>query len=210
MGAMASQISSLTIVYSNVYSGTDQRKHQSSASLAFERGILLWPVNSPHKWSVTRKMFPSDDVIMVGWWRGRKGWMNTCIRRDHSVYGLSQWETMLLCNAVSHWLNPYTERSLICGCVLVCMLTIFRKSPCSWRRHNIETLSVLLALCGGNLTSHPHKGPMMQTFYISLDVRKQSNGWWYEKLRRSHDVTSMLADAQEPSWYTREIYEIVG
>ena len=39
MGAMASQITSLTIVFSTVYSGADQRKHQSSASLAFVRGI---------------------------------------------------------------------------------------------------------------------------------------------------------------------------
>ena len=38
MGAMASQITSLTIVYSTVYSGADQRKHQSSASLAFVMG----------------------------------------------------------------------------------------------------------------------------------------------------------------------------
>ena len=64
MGAMASQITSLTIVYSTVYSGADQSKHQSSASLAFVRGIHRWPVNSPHKWPVTRKMFPFDDVIM--------------------------------------------------------------------------------------------------------------------------------------------------
>ena len=64
MGAMASQITGLTIVYSTVYSGVDQRKHQSSASLAFVRGILRWPVNSPHKWPVTRKIFPFDDVIM--------------------------------------------------------------------------------------------------------------------------------------------------
>ena len=35
MSAIASQITSLTIVYSTVYSGTDQRKHQSSSSLAF-------------------------------------------------------------------------------------------------------------------------------------------------------------------------------
>ena len=35
MGTMASQITSLTIVYSTVYSGADPRKHQSSASLAF-------------------------------------------------------------------------------------------------------------------------------------------------------------------------------
>ena len=63
MGTMASQITSLTIVYSAVYSGEDQRKHQSSASLAFVRGIHRGPVNSPHKWPVTRKMFPFDDVI---------------------------------------------------------------------------------------------------------------------------------------------------
>ena len=64
VGAKASQITSLTIVYSTVYSDADERKHQSSASLAFVWGIHLWPVNSPHKWPVTRNMFPFDDVIM--------------------------------------------------------------------------------------------------------------------------------------------------
>ena len=39
MGAMGSQITCLTIVYATVYSGADQRKPQSSASLAFVRGI---------------------------------------------------------------------------------------------------------------------------------------------------------------------------
>ena len=67
MDTMASQITSLTIVYSTVYSGADQRKHQSSASLAFVRGIHRGPVNSPHK--VTRKMFPFDDVIMSNFGR---------------------------------------------------------------------------------------------------------------------------------------------
>ena len=61
---MAFQITSLTIVYSTVYSGADQRKHQSSASLAFVRGIHRWPVNSQHKGPITRKMFTFDDVIM--------------------------------------------------------------------------------------------------------------------------------------------------
>ena len=59
MSAMASQMTSLTIVYSTVYSGTNQRKHQSFASLAFVRGIHRWAVNSPHKGPVTRKMFPT-------------------------------------------------------------------------------------------------------------------------------------------------------
>ena len=54
---MASQITSLAIVYSTIYSGADQRKHQSPASLAFVRGI--------HRWPVTWKMLPFDDVIMT-------------------------------------------------------------------------------------------------------------------------------------------------
>ena len=60
MSTMASQITSLTIVFSCA----DQRNHQSSASLAFVRGLHWWPVNSPHKWPETRKMFLFDDVIM--------------------------------------------------------------------------------------------------------------------------------------------------
>ena len=64
MSAMASQITSLAIGYSSVYSGEGQRKHRSSASLAFVRGIQQWPLNSPHKGPVTRKMFPFDDVVM--------------------------------------------------------------------------------------------------------------------------------------------------
>ena len=53
-----------SIVGTTVCSGADQRKHQSSASLAFGRGINRWPVNSPRKGPVTRRMFPFDDVIM--------------------------------------------------------------------------------------------------------------------------------------------------
>ena len=64
MGAIASQLASLTIVYSTDYSNADQRKHQSSASLAFVQEIHRGPVNSPHKWPVTWKMFPFDDVII--------------------------------------------------------------------------------------------------------------------------------------------------
>ena len=64
MTMLASQITSLTAVYSIVYSDVNQRKHQSSASLAFVREIHRGPVNFPHKWPVTWKMFPFDDVIM--------------------------------------------------------------------------------------------------------------------------------------------------
>ena len=70
----------LTIVYSTVYSSVDQRKHQSSASLAFVRWVYRWPLNSPHKWPVTWKMFPFDDVIM--WclfaWSALSHYLNQC------------------------------------------------------------------------------------------------------------------------------------
>ena len=49
MGSMASKITSLTIVYWTVYSDADQRKHQSTASLAFVQGIHWGPVNSRTK-----------------------------------------------------------------------------------------------------------------------------------------------------------------
>ena len=62
---MVSQITSVSMVYSTVYSGVDQRKYQSSTSLALVRGIHWWPVNSQHKWPVMRKKFPSDDVFMI-------------------------------------------------------------------------------------------------------------------------------------------------
>ena len=92
MSAILSQITGVSIVYLAICSGADQRKHQSSASLAFVRGIHRWPVNSPHKGPVTRKMFPFDDVIMIS-----KGIMSlTCpflaglsaIRRRNSALGV--------------------------------------------------------------------------------------------------------------------------
>ena len=68
MSTMASQINSLVVVYWTVYSGADQRKHQIPASLALVRGIQRWPVNFPHKWPETRKMFPFDDAIITYLW----------------------------------------------------------------------------------------------------------------------------------------------
>ena len=84
---MASRITCLTIVYSTLYLDADQRKHQSSASLAFVRGIHWGPVNSLHKWPVRRKMFPFDDVIMKQTW--------LCILRHF------------------HWVRPTTDNDIL-------------------------------------------------------------------------------------------------
>ena len=78
--------------------GRKSKKHQSSASLAFVRGIHRGPVNSPHKWAVTRKMFPFDDVIMI-WWQitGIKhtfsmyARMFLCTRLEFNEYGIRPW-----------------------------------------------------------------------------------------------------------------------
>ena len=76
MSTMVFQITSLAIVYSIVYSGADQRKHQSSLSLALVRGINRWPANSPHKGPVARKIFPFDDIIMIFVRRAGLIWSN--------------------------------------------------------------------------------------------------------------------------------------
>ena len=101
MGAIASQITSLMIVYSIIYSDADQRKHQSSASLAFVWGIHLWPVNSSHKEPVTRKMFSFDDVIM-------HTFQNVAIKNIH-------WEVMV-CKHFPHcWTFWGGKPPVTCG-----------------------------------------------------------------------------------------------
>ena len=112
MTAMASQITSLAMVYSTVYLGTDQRKHQSSASLAFVWGIHRGPVNSPHKGPVTRKMFPFDDVIMI--WHVWNTWLCGC-RPQTVVIPLSvKPENGFPPMAQSLW-TQYHQRSMLCS-----------------------------------------------------------------------------------------------
>ena len=71
MSAMASEITSVLIVCSTVCSGADQRKHQSSASLAFVRGIHQRPVDSPHKGASK-----AENVTI--WWRHHEKSVTDC------------------------------------------------------------------------------------------------------------------------------------
>ena len=87
MSAMAYRITGM--VFTTFCSGVDQRKHYSSTSLAFVKGILRSPANSPNKGPVTRKMFPFDDVIMYEFlvgdlWCGRVT-MVPCIQLEHQI-----------------------------------------------------------------------------------------------------------------------------
>ena len=66
MSVMASQITASRLFTQSFFRAQmKERKLQSTASLAFMRGNHWWPENSPHKRSVTRKMFPIDDVIVI-------------------------------------------------------------------------------------------------------------------------------------------------
>ena len=111
MGTISSQITSLTIVYSTVYSDAEQRKQQSSASLVFVRGIHRGPVNSPHKWPVTRKMFPFDDVIMLlsGLLRKKLSWpMGAhCMNTMHQTAPMAIWSSLSMSTSRS----PNTHQS---------------------------------------------------------------------------------------------------
>ena len=151
MGAMASQITSLTIVYSTVYSGADQRKHQSSMSLVFVRGIHRWPVNSPHKWPVARKMSPFDDVIMPIIMQDAKAFMlkNIIYRKVQSRKWLMKTSTkhikQLSCAIqISNVFHHRNNLELIkqYNNDAVASILIFRQSLCIRRQHGEEMDSI--------------------------------------------------------------------
>ena len=92
MSTMAYQITRLASVYLTIYSGADQRKHQSSAALAFVRGIHRWPVNSPHKGPVTRKMFH----LMTSSWH--------CGIYEFGVFqAVDMWQSSFISLAICSW-----------------------------------------------------------------------------------------------------------
>ena len=62
MSAMASQITGVSIGCTAVCSGLDHRNHQSSALLAFVRGIHRRHMDSSLKGPVTLQMFPFDEI----------------------------------------------------------------------------------------------------------------------------------------------------
>ena len=157
LGAIASQITSLTIVYSTVYSDADQRKHQSSASLAFVRGIHREPVNSRHKWPVTRKMFPFDDVIMK--WRATLAAITGTIIMmplfESNRYYLFE-VLQMSCRdfkKVSPEMSEITDNSTVCAIA----------SPVLTAKKTLKlriTVPIVLGIQWWPVDS-PHKGPVM-------------------------------------------------
>ena len=137
MGAVTSQISSLTIAYSTVYSGTDQRKHQSSASLAFERGIHRWAVNSLHKGTVTRK---SIHLVTSSWT------ITHCLGLGHETMvcavcvSVFLWRKMDDVDCLKKWRNPWRKNTMFSVTphpvrnVLNIRVILFSIRLCFWAR----------------------------------------------------------------------------
>ena len=57
-----------------VYFKVQIKENKSSASLAFDRGLHWWLMNSPHKGPVMQKMIPFDDVIMIHIFKYTENW----------------------------------------------------------------------------------------------------------------------------------------
>ena len=110
MSAMVSQITGVSSVYPTVCSGTDQRIHQSSAPLVFGWEMHRWI--PPHKGTVTRKMFPYDNVITKRGWRWRVKCNNQgTTENDHLSWWRHQMETFSALLAICAGNSPVPVNS---------------------------------------------------------------------------------------------------
>ena len=159
MSLMVSEITSLTIVYSTVYSGADQRKHQSSASLAFVRGI--------HRGPVTRKMFPFDDVIMVG--KNDRRQTATNHNKAQTVCRFSGYAVFVTASANVTW-HLIIQRNLLSANIYL----IYHEPL--WRR-----LSMLIQVHGVMIASTQDYGMhIVYKKYIKLTMMVLHHGlWWF-------------------------------
>ena len=114
-------------VYSTVCSGVDQRKYQSSAVLAFVRGIHRWPLNSAHKGKVIRKMFPFSSCTDTHWgcWSAAKGILWNTSRQLCKNRFTKQREPMevffrILLDIQHWWYTCHTYLTTLCHVYIVC------------------------------------------------------------------------------------------
>ena len=197
MSAMVSQIAGVSIICSTVCWGADQRKHQSSASLAFVRGIRRSPVDSPHKGTVTRKMFPFVDVIMWHWY-----FLYLCDQAKRNGANGIEFDVGYTSDGVAVLMHDdYVDRTTDGSGLLSEMpwekvkhLNASAKDANKWvhhiacKSHDMETLSLLLALCEANPSvsvtgGFSYKRPVIRSlFVVSLDkpLNKRTTCRWFE------------------------------
>ena len=157
MSAMASQITGISMdcLLSRLF-----RRTSKESTLAFVRGIPRWPVDSPHKGPITRKMLPFDDVIMISFILRRPQHLS-------AVLGLSSdWYTfvyMCVCDLLLY----YDERQ---GIRDHRQLDCFFNSLFRLTSPEISTLDITGRLWGESMWYWPPRG------FLSQRVSKAKNG----------------------------------
>ena len=155
MSATASQITGVPILYSTVCSSTDKRKDQSSASLAFVMGIHRWPVNSRHKWPVTRKIIPFDDGIM----------------NFSCLTGLIQWQIFCMVNWLALVDNKNTlYNDVIMGAMASQITGVWSVCSTIWSKKNIKALR---HWPWWGKSAESHKGPVTRKIFPFDDIIMQ-------------------------------------
>ena len=162
MSVMVSQINSLTIACSTVYSGADQRKHQSSASLAFVRGIHRRPVNYPHKGPVTRKMF----TLMTSSWFQYKALVHVFMSYTSGT-NISIFISL-------HWIIFHYDRPI---CMELCgshTLILYHDDVISWK--HFPCYWPFVRGIHRTPVNHPHKGQWRGAL-VFFFICAWMNGW---------------------------------
>ena len=160
------------------------------------RGIHRWPVNSPHKGPVTRKMFPFDDVIMTvlgafphkvpvihaQWYDVIHGMsiigipenihIHFCLFYSVWLYHKSLWFHVINLAISLGFDSLASEQSRdYVGAGEVILKDVAKID--SWWRNQMETFSALLALCAGNLPvtgEFPSQRPVTRSFGVFVDL----------------------------------------
>ena len=190
-------ITNLTIVYSTVYSGADQSKHQNSASLAFVWGIHREPVDSPHKWPVTRKMF-FHLMTSSCLWTIIPTCMTIIFRKPHTsgCRGKFDFEQQSLISSAENWVlsscrlhrHWWLQRLIALVSdykvgikttlhrfsswikhLMSSLMYSYRMFAFPWWRHQMETFSASLAICAGN-SPVPGEFPTQRPVTRSFDA----------------------------------------
>ena len=179
MDAIASHITSLTIVYSTVYSGSNQRKRQCSASLAFVRAIHRSPVNCPHKWPVTRKMLSFDDAIM----EMKYAWSGTCFPESIILY--KKIFRIEYHSDINHWRSKENLESFLYG-------------PWYWTELSTAStpLIVVWQNCNFSMFFLYNLGSLLLTFEVPRD---------FSRFRRPFSMTSSVKNGSPTSPLAKEI-----
>ena len=181
---MVSQITGVLIVCSSVCSGADQRKHQSSASLALVRGIHRRPVDSPHKWPVTRKMFP------FSWRHHERNKSADNTERPTIAHVQDRSYEDMLCLRYTLYMIYMTS--------ILCMFNALKYLCIKWQVNT--TLGCLCILSLAHIVDGTVA--METTLQLSRDIYKATDRiWWYYRIRHAHSQAK--SDSGGRDWYFR-------